>query len=93
MMGIRKVLLVLNCAFDDAYANAISLCFQVRPRWRGWKCHMASPQDLMLQLFSLDRRRPSPEHGAENSAAGRELLDLFLTFDTNSDGSSDEANW
>ncbi|KAF7144345.1 hypothetical protein RHSIM_Rhsim05G0052400 [Rhododendron simsii] len=66
---------------------------KVRPRWRGWKCHMRSPQDLMLQLFSLDRRTPSPEHGAENSAAGRELLDLFLTFDTNSDGSSDEANW
>ncbi|KAG5547601.1 hypothetical protein RHGRI_013335 [Rhododendron griersonianum] len=66
---------------------------KVRPRWKGWKCHMLSPQDLMLQLFSLDRRRPSPEHGAENSAAGRELLDLFLTFDTNSDGSSDEANW
>lgn len=93
-MGIRIVLLVANCAFDDAYANTVSLCFQSRPRWVGRKCRLASPQELMLQLLSLPRRRrPSPERVGENSAAGRELLDLFWTFNANSDGSSDEANW
>lgn len=67
---------------------------KVRPRWVGRKCRLASPQELMLQLLSLPRRRrPSPERVGENSAAGRELLDLFWTFNANSDGSSDEANW
>lgn len=43
----------------------------------------------MLQLFSLQRQRTSSEGSGENSAAGRELLDLILTFNANSDGSSD----
>ncbi|XP_059647429.1 uncharacterized protein LOC132293816 isoform X2 [Cornus florida] len=64
---------------------------KLRPKARGWMYRMASPQDLMLQLFSLQRRRTSPEREGENSAAGRELLELILTFNANSDISSDEG--
>ena len=46
----------------------------------------------MLQLFSMQRRRTSSEGSGENSAAGRrQLLDLILTFNANSDGSSDDG--
>ncbi|PRQ25031.1 hypothetical protein RchiOBHm_Chr6g0279061 [Rosa chinensis] len=46
-----------------------------------------SPQELMLQLFSLQRRRTSPEHSGENSSAD---LELILTLDANNDDSSGE---
>ncbi|XP_015893276.1 uncharacterized protein LOC107427406 isoform X3 [Ziziphus jujuba] len=63
-----------------------------KPKARGWMYHLSSPQDLMLQLFSLQRRRTSPERGGEeDSAAGRELLELILTYNANSDGSSDDG--
>ncbi|KAA8535962.1 hypothetical protein F0562_028440 [Nyssa sinensis] len=62
---------------------------KLRPKARGWMYHrMSSPQDLMLQLFSFQRQRTSPDGDGENSAAGGELLDLILTFNANSDGSS-----
>ncbi|XP_011088653.1 DDB1- and CUL4-associated factor 8 isoform X2 [Sesamum indicum] len=61
-----------------------------RPRPRGWMHRMVSPEDLMLQLFS-QRRRTSPESSGERSDVGRDLLQLLLTFDTNSDGSSDDG--
>ncbi|TXG64943.1 hypothetical protein EZV62_011937 [Acer yangbiense] len=37
------------------------------------------------------QRRTNPESNAENSAAGRELVDLIMTFDANSDESADEG--
>lgn len=52
---------------------------------------MASPEDLMLQLFSLQRQRTNPESSEDNSEVGRELLQLILTFDANSDNSSDDG--
>ncbi|XP_012077700.1 DDB1- and CUL4-associated factor 8 isoform X1 [Jatropha curcas] len=58
---------------------------QLKPKARSWMYRAASPQDLMLQLFSLQRRRTNPEHDEESSAAGRELLELILTFNANSD--------
>ncbi|KAH7574838.1 hypothetical protein JRO89_XS02G0010800 [Xanthoceras sorbifolium] len=66
---------------------------QFKPKARGWMQmhHVFSPQDLMLQLFSLQRRRTNPERNGENSAAGRELVDLIFTVNANSDGSSDEG--
>ncbi|CAL5341338.1 unnamed protein product [Camellia sinensis] len=66
---------------------------KVRPKTRGWNYHpLASPQDLMLQLFPLQRRRTSSENVGDNSAERRELLDFLLTFNTNSDGSSDDGS-
>ncbi|KAM3695718.1 hypothetical protein ACB098_07G154400 [Castanea mollissima] len=62
-----------------------------KPRPRGWMYRIASPQDLLLQLFSLQRRRTNSEHGGESSAPGRELLELLLRFNDNSDASSDDG--
>lgn len=54
---------------------------------------LTTPQDLMLHLFSRQRREASPERNGENSsAASRELLELILTFNANSDASSDGGN-
>lgn len=59
---------------------------------------LASPQDLMMQLFSLQRqlRTTREEHGAANLAdnliGDQELLDLIMTFNANSDGSSDDGD-
>ncbi|XP_009802647.1 uncharacterized protein [Nicotiana sylvestris] len=64
---------------------------QRRPKARGWMHRMASPEDLMLQLFSLERQRTNPESNEDNSEVGRELLQLILTFDANSDNSSDDG--
>ncbi|PIN25707.1 WD40 repeat protein [Handroanthus impetiginosus] len=67
-----------------------------RPKSRFWMHRMVSPEDLMLQLFSLQRQGTGPESSEEHSDAGRDLLQLLLTFDTNSehnsnsDGSSDD---
>jgi DDB1- and CUL4-associated factor 8 len=51
---------------------------------------IASQEDLMLQLFSLPRRRARTENTAEHSTADQELLDLILTFNTISDDSTDD---
>lgn len=45
---------------------------------------MLSPEDLMLQLFSLRRRRTSFEDDP------RDLMQLLLTFDANSDDALSE---
>ncbi|KAF2322674.1 hypothetical protein GH714_028269 [Hevea brasiliensis] len=60
---------------------------QLKPkaRSRSLMYPVASPLDLMLQLFSLRRRRNSPERNEESSAAGRDLLEFILTFNANSD--------
>lgn len=50
---------------------------------------ISSPQDFIYQLISLRRRRTSPDRIGENSVGNRELLELVLTFDANSDASSD----
>ncbi|RVW96572.1 DDB1- and CUL4-associated factor 8 [Vitis vinifera] len=59
---------------------------------------LASPQDLMIQLFSLQRqlRTTREEHGAaslaENLVGDQELFDLIMTFNANSDVSSDDGD-
>ncbi|KAK8360425.1 hypothetical protein V6Z11_A04G165600 [Gossypium hirsutum] len=66
---------------------------QFKPKPRGWMYRLTTPQDLMLHLFSRQRREASPERNGENSsAASRELLELILTFNANSDASSDGGN-
>ncbi|PSS12128.1 DDB1- and CUL4-associated factor like [Actinidia chinensis var. chinensis] len=57
----------------------------------GWLNHMALPHDFMMQLFSQERRSASPVHDGDNSAAGRQLVELIFTINTNSDGSSDDG--
>jgi WD repeat-containing protein 42A len=67
-----------------------------RPKGRGWISRMSSsPEDLMMQLFSMQRRRrSSPDHHGENdsSAVGRDLLELIFTINNNSDDSADDAS-
>lgn len=53
--------------------------------------HMASPEDLMLQLLSQQRQRTNLESIEENSEVERELLQLILTFNANSDDSSHDG--
>ncbi|GLT53806.1 hypothetical protein SLA2020_270510 [Shorea laevis] len=65
-----------------------------KPKARDWMNSIFSPQDLMLHLLQLQMQRTSrtsPERNGENSADDRELLELFLTFNANSDASSDDA--
>ncbi|GKV23961.1 hypothetical protein SLEP1_g33630 [Rubroshorea leprosula] len=72
----------------------IEQCVQFKPkaRPRGWMFRVASPEDLMLQLVSLQRRRSNLEENGENSSAGRELLELILSsFNADSDASSDDG--
>lgn len=45
----------------------------------------------MLQLFSLQRQRTSPESVVQNSVMDSELLELILSFNANSDVSSDDG--
>ncbi|GLT42971.1 hypothetical protein SLA2020_169480 [Shorea laevis] len=66
--------------------------FKPKARPRGWMFRVASPEDLMLQLFSLQRRRSNLEENGENSSEGRELLELILSsFNADSDASSDDG--
>ncbi|CAH2076710.1 unnamed protein product [Thlaspi arvense] len=54
---------------------------------RGWMYGVSSPRELLAQLFSLQNRRMSPDReGESSSSTGRELLDLILTFNDESDG-------
>ncbi|CAL9022858.1 unnamed protein product [Prunus brigantina] len=62
-----------------------------KPRARGWMYRLSSPEDLMLQLFSLQRQRVSPERDGENSNDGQELLELIMAFQRNSDDSSEDG--
>ncbi|KAF9676196.1 hypothetical protein SADUNF_Sadunf09G0113100 [Salix dunnii] len=64
---------------------------QRKPKARGWMHRLASPEDLMLQLFSLQRQRTSPESVVQNSVMDTELLELILSFNANSDVSSDDG--
>jgi WD repeat-containing protein 42A len=69
-----------------------SFVVRQKPKARGWMYQIDSPEDLMLQLFSLPRRRVRTETNAERSTAtaDRELLELILTFNTISDDSTDD---
>lgn len=55
---------------------------------------VSSPQELLAQLFSLQNRSSSsPEReGESSSATGRELLDLILTFNDQSDDATDDED-
>ncbi|CAA2955316.1 DDB1- and CUL4-associated factor 8 isoform X2 [Olea europaea subsp. europaea] len=63
-----------------------------RPKPRGWMHRMISPEDLMLQLVSLQSRRTRQERSGESSDVRRSLLQMLLTFDANSDGSSADGD-
>ncbi|XP_022725450.1 DDB1- and CUL4-associated factor 8-like isoform X2 [Durio zibethinus] len=63
---------------------------QFKPKPRSRMYQVTTPQDLMLRLFSLQRRGSSPEQNGENSSiAGGVPLELVLSFNANSDASSD----
>lgn len=56
-----------------------------RPKPRRWMHRMISPEDLMLQLASLQRRRTRQERSGESSDVRRDLIQMLFTFDTYSD--------
>lgn len=89
--GMRIVVLAL-ANDDDVFILLMicTFCFQRRPKRRRWMYHLASPEDLLLQLTSIRRQRTSPESGAENSDVGLDLLQLIMAFNANSDDSSDD---
>lgn len=68
------------------------MILQKRPKPRGWMHRMISPEDLMLQLVSLQSRRTRQERSGESSDVRRSLLQMLLTFDANSDGSSADGD-
>ncbi|XP_051147180.1 uncharacterized protein LOC127262510 isoform X2 [Andrographis paniculata] len=71
-----------------------------RPRPKGWmhRRMSMSPEDMMLQLFSLQRprARASPEGGSRDgdhaSDVGRDLHQLLLTFNANTDEDEDSSS-
>lgn len=82
LQEVMIMLIMIICDF--------ALCVQFKPKARGWMHRIFSPGP---QLFSLQRQRTDLDVECidENSAAGHELLELILTFITNSDGSSDDG--
>ena len=64
---------------------------------RGWRYRISSPHDLLLQLFSLQRGRAESTDSentgddSANSAAGRDLMEVIVTFNANNAGSSDDG--
>lgn len=90
--GMRILVLALANDHDLFILLMIcTFCFQRRPKRRRWMYHLASPEDLLLQLISIQRQRTSPESGPENSDVRRDLLQLIMAFNANSDDSSDEG--
>ncbi|XP_074312885.1 uncharacterized protein LOC141648254 isoform X2 [Silene latifolia] len=66
---------------------------ELRPRrQRDWMYRVTSPQELLLQLFSLENRLSSPEHTGENSGSRQELVDLLLSFSRHNPNSSDNGS-
>lgn len=90
IMEITMLIILLEFVMAPIMMTSnFAICVQFKPKAAGWMHHLISPEDLMMQLFSLQRQRTTPERNDENSAAGREILELMLTFNANSDGSSD----
>lgn len=55
---------------------------------------ISSPQDLLLQLFSMERRRTDPgdnRDDSSSSATGRDLMELIFTFNGDNASSSDDG--
>lgn len=63
---------------------------EFRPRQRGWRYPVSSPQELLLQLFSLENRMSSPEHSGENSGSRQDFLELILSLNRHNANSSDD---
>lgn len=67
---------------------------QTRPKPRGWMYRISSPQDLLLQLFSMERRRTDSgddRDDSSSSATGRDLMELIFTFNGNNASDSDDG--
>lgn len=64
---------------------------ELRPRQRGWMYQVTSPQELLLQLLSLESYRSSLGHDGENSHSRQDLLELILSFSRHNNNSSDDG--
>lgn len=60
-----------------------------RPRPRGFTHRMISPEELMFELFSVQRQITDSESSEDHLR--RDLIQLLVSFDTNNDGSSDDV--
>ncbi|XP_043713585.1 DDB1- and CUL4-associated factor 8-like [Telopea speciosissima] len=78
---------------SERYSLPVNLEQLKRPK-RRLLCRVSSPQELLFQILSLQRRRSRPDsvEEEEDSAPSRELLELVMSFNSNrdGDGSSDE---
>ena len=52
---------------------------------------VTSPQELLLQLFSLENHGSSPEHDGEYSGSREDFLELILSFSRHNGSSSDNG--
>lgn len=66
---------------------------ELRPRQRGWMYRVTSPQELLLQLFSMENHRSSPEEhdDGEYSGSRQDFLELLLSFSRHNGNSSDNG--
>lgn len=64
---------------------------ELRPRQRGLMYRVTSPQELLMQLFSLEHRLSSPDHSGENSGSREDFLELILSLSRRNDDSSDDG--
>lgn len=67
---------------------------QTRPKSRGWMYRISSPEDLLLQLFCMERRRTDSVDNRDDSSSsttGRDLMELIFTFNGNNPSSSDDG--
>ncbi|GAB2291907.1 hypothetical protein Dimus_026157 [Dionaea muscipula] len=65
---------------------------ELKPRRRSWMYRLSSPQDMLLQLLSMQNQGSSPDRDGESSISSREFLELILTFNRQGDGSSDDGD-
>lgn len=84
--GIEKDIKIWTPKATERATLPIDIGKLKRPKQRGWTRHVLSPQDFMLQIFSLQRQRTGP--GAENPVSDRvHVLSNF--FNASDDSSSD----
>ncbi|XP_021775040.1 DDB1- and CUL4-associated factor 8-like isoform X2 [Chenopodium quinoa] len=63
---------------------------ELRPRQRDWMYHVTSPQELLLQLVSLENRLSRPEQSG-NSGSGQDFMELILSLSRRNGDSSDDG--
>ncbi|GMH02936.1 hypothetical protein Nepgr_004775 [Nepenthes gracilis] len=63
---------------------------EFKPRARGWMYGVSSPQEMLLQLLSMQNHGSSPNRYGDSSIGDREFFELVLAFNRHNDDSSDD---